>query len=250
MGRHEPSGSSRGWGPFSGRQLTVLASVAIVSMVVMVPTAALAASGAFTSTTTAPAVVATNTSPLANALAIAGHATGTGNAARAGVAGSASGTNGVGIQGTGGKYGVYSNGSLGVSGTHQLVCTKCVTSGDIANRLVIPYNLAPGGTTGAIGLPANTPLQVTGIQTALGYRSVGSAALLRVPDAFIAWTGLESVWSGGNSTITSGWTNAVGAHVLFLDFAHLVDIQVNNANSIRIHNASGNTMTGSIVITW
>lgn len=85
----------RGWGPFTGRQLTVVI-VAIAAMFA-IPTAALAASGAFTSSSnTVSAVTGTNT-----------------------------GGSGVGVKGTGKRFGVYSNGNLGVAAGKSLSCTAC-----------------------------------------------------------------------------------------------------------------------------
>ena len=99
--------------------------VAII-VVVMVPTAALAASGAFTSTTTAPAVSGTNSSTAVGAVGVRGFNTGGGLNTRYGVQGAANGTAGIGVQGTGTKYGVYSNGPLGVAAGKPLSCTGCV----------------------------------------------------------------------------------------------------------------------------
>jgi hypothetical protein len=122
----------RGYGPFTSRQLTMIVCVAIVSIVVVVPTAALAASGAFTSATTAPAVKGTNTSPTAGAIGVYGKASGTGNAARIGVVGAASGAGGVGVQGNGSHYGVFSNGRLGVAAGKSLSCSGCVGPGALS----------------------------------------------------------------------------------------------------------------------
>jgi hypothetical protein len=100
----QPNGESRrskrregrGWGPFSGGQLTIVI-VAIAAMFA-IPTAALAAGGAFSNNSaTVPAVKATN----ANA-------------------------HGIGVQGTGKKFGVLSNGPLGVAAGKSLSCIGCV----------------------------------------------------------------------------------------------------------------------------
>lgn len=113
----------RGWGPFTGRQLTLI----IVAVVVMVaiPTAALAASGAFTS--------ASNTVP--------------------GVRGTNTGTAGIGVYGTGKKDGVFSNGPLGVAAGKKLVCTGCVTAGDLASGVGAAGPTGPPGATGPTGPP-------------------------------------------------------------------------------------------------
>ncbi len=141
MGRHEKSSSGgKGWGPFSSRQLTTIVCVAIVAAV-MIPTAAMAAIGAFTSTTVTPAVTGTNSATVANAKGVQGTASATSaGVTRYGVAGNASGTFGIGVQGTGTKYGVFSNGPLGVAAGKSLSCTACITGGDLAasTRRVTP----------------------------------------------------------------------------------------------------------------
>jgi hypothetical protein len=88
----------RGLGPFSGRQLTLIIVVVSISAAIAIPTAALAAAGAFSNNSaTVPAVQGTNSNAL-----------------------------GIGVQGTGHKYGVFSNGPLGVAAGKSLSCTGCV----------------------------------------------------------------------------------------------------------------------------
>jgi hypothetical protein len=126
MGGHDQTSPKHGLGPFTGRQLTVIVCVAIVAIAVVVPTAALAASGAFTSTTVAPAAQAVNVSGEKNAIGLLGRVAATGNVARTGVVGSATGSNGIGVKGTGEKYAVYSDGPLGVAAGKPLHCAGCV----------------------------------------------------------------------------------------------------------------------------
>jgi hypothetical protein len=247
MGEHTPAGLKRGLGPFSSRQLTVIVCVAIVSFIVIIPTTALAAIGTFTSSTAAPAVTAFNSSPAPNAAAALGRAGGIGNAPRIGVVGAASGAAGTGVRGTGAQYGVFSNGPLGVSGTHPLRCTKCVTANDVANRITFSYNLAPGADSAPVAIPANVPVHLMGTQTTVGVRGVGFVVMLRIPNQFLEWTGLDSTSA---SAITQGFSATAGTKIVFLDFAHLVAVQVNNANTIRIHNGSAGQRTGSVLITW
>ncbi len=120
-----PSRGGHGWGPFTSRQLTVIVCVAIVAAI-LIPTSAMAAVGAFTSTAATPAVSATNSATVANAKGVQGSATATNTNTRYGVTGNAGGVNGIGVQGTGTKYGVFSNGPLGVAAGKPLSCTGCV----------------------------------------------------------------------------------------------------------------------------
>ena len=93
---------ARGWGPFTGGQLTIVI-VAIAAMFA-IPTAALAAGASFTSKSNGtPAVAGKNTA-----------------------------SNGVGVSGKGKHYGVFSNGPLGVAAGKTLRCAACVTRPDLA----------------------------------------------------------------------------------------------------------------------
>jgi hypothetical protein len=145
----------RGLGRFTGRQLTTIVCVAMVS-VVAIPTAAMAAVGTFTSSTAAPAVTGTSSSAATNAVGVVGTNTGDGLNPRYGVKGSANGAAGVGVQGTGTKFGVQSvgpfnatgaatfNGAATVNGAatfkqnatvaagKKIVCTACVTPADVS----------------------------------------------------------------------------------------------------------------------
>jgi hypothetical protein len=145
----------RGLGRFTGRQLTTIVCVAIVS-VVAIPTAAMAAVGTFTSSTAAPAVTGTNSSAATNAVGVVGTNTGNGLNVRYGVKDSANGPAGVGVQGTGTKFGVQSVGPFNATGTatfngaatvngaatfkqnatvaagKKIVCTACVTAADVS----------------------------------------------------------------------------------------------------------------------
>ena len=140
---------ARGWGPFSGRKLTVIVCVAIIAAVA-IPTAAIAAIGTFSNGTAAPAVMGTNSSAAAGAVGVLGTNTGSGLNTRYGVLGSANGTAGVGVQGTGTKYGVFSNGPLGVASGKFLTCvslTGCVGAGALVSNAVTNPKLANGSVT-------------------------------------------------------------------------------------------------------
>jgi hypothetical protein len=98
-------GRGRGWGPFTGRQLTIVI-LALIAGVVAYPFAAAAANAVFTSNSAAvPAVAATN-----------------------------SNAKGIGVKGTGKQYGVFSNGPLGVATGNALACAGCVTSADLSQK--------------------------------------------------------------------------------------------------------------------
>jgi len=113
MSRRGTTTRERGFGPFTGRQLTTIVCVAIVALV-MIPTAAIAAGASFTSKSNAtPALRGTN-----------------------------SGSSGVGVVGKGTKFGVFSNGPLGVANGKALSCAQCVTASDVQNGAVTPAALS------------------------------------------------------------------------------------------------------------
>lgn len=110
---------------FTGRQITVMV-VAVCLAVVAAPVAALAAAASFSSTSaTTPAVSARNSSSGSGAKAVYGNASAS-QGSTFGVYGHAA---------SAGGYGVYSAGRLGSSG--KLVCTRCVSGGDI-NAATLP----------------------------------------------------------------------------------------------------------------
>jgi hypothetical protein len=115
------------------------------------------------------------------------------------------------------------------------------------NAAFISYNLAPGAITGPIAPVANQAVAVTGVQTTLGYRGVGQVTLLRVPGSFLEWVGLESPSA---AAITSGFSGTPGTHIVYLDFSHQVDIEVNTTDTFRIHNGSTGQRTGNVSLIW
>jgi hypothetical protein len=74
-----------------------------------------------------------------------------------------------------------------------------------------------------------------GQQNALGFRGVGQVTLLWVPGEFLEWVGLESPFA---AAITSGFGSTPGQHIVFIDYGHQVDIQVNSADTFVVHNGS------------
>lgn len=128
--------SGRGLGPFTGGQLTVVV-VALAAMFA-IPTAALAAGGAFTNNSaTVPAVQATN-----------------------------SNAKGVGVQGTGKKYGVLSNGPLGVAAGQSLSCSGCVGSHALATDARSLSNAYT--STGQVTLSDQDESEITSVHVPAG----------------------------------------------------------------------------------
>jgi hypothetical protein len=127
--REHKTERGRGLGPFTGRQLTTIVCVAIVAMV-MIPTAAIAAGVSFTSNSNgSPAVNGKNTA-----------------------------SNGVGVSGKGKRYGVFSNGPLGVVNGKKLSCGGCVGTGALATAAKVIQPLASGQSeSGTFGTADSYP---------------------------------------------------------------------------------------------
>jgi hypothetical protein len=113
-------------------------------------------------------------------------------------------------------------------------------------RAVIPFNLAPGANSAPIALPANRPVFVMGVTTTLDAAGVGHVTLLRTdPPHLIVWNGLESP-----GVITSDFNDLAGTHIVYIDREEKVDIEVNSAATIRIHNGDTETQAGNVTLIW
>lgn len=115
------------------------------------------------------------------------------------------------------------------------------------NAAFVSYNLAAGANSGAITPAADRAVLVMGTSTTLNFRGVGFVTLLRVPGGFLEWTGLES---HAGSAITQGFSGVAGTHIVYLDFSHQVDIEVNTTDTFRVHNGSTAVRTGNVTLIW
>jgi hypothetical protein len=116
-----------------------------------------------------------------------------------------------------------------------------------ANRASITYTLPSGATSAAVTPVTNKPVLVMGTTNTFNFRGVGFVTLLHVPASFLEWTGLEST---AGSAITQGFSGGTGTHIVFLDFAHQVDIEVNTPDTFVVHNAANATRTGVVTLIW
>lgn len=115
------------------------------------------------------------------------------------------------------------------------------------NAAKVTYNLAAGASSAAINPVESVPVLVMGVQNNLGYRGVGQVSLLHVPSSFLEWTGVESPAA---AAITSGFSGTAGTHILYIDYSHLVDIQVASTDTFIIHNANSIAMSGVVTLIW
>jgi hypothetical protein len=114
------------------------------------------------------------------------------------------------------------------------------------NAAFISFSLATGANSAAITPVTNKSVLVMGCCTGPGF-GVGHVSLQHIPSQFLVWVGLESP---NSAAITSGSGSTAGTHIVFIDFAHHVDIQVASADTIRVHNGSANTQAGNVTLVW
>ena len=127
------------------------------------------------------------------------------------------------------------------------VATHATQTISTPNAAKVSYNLAAGASSTAVTPAESVPVLVMGVQNNLGYRGVGHVSLLHVPSSFLEWSGIESPAS---ATITSGFSGTAGTHIVYLDYSHLVDIQVASTDTFIIHNANSSSMSGIVTLVW
>ena len=113
------------------------------------------------------------------------------------------------------------------------------------NAAFISYSLVAGANSAPITPTSNKSVLVMGCTTTID-RGVGQVSLLHTPSTGIEWVGLES----SAAAITSGSAGNAGAHIVYIDVDHQVDIQVASADTIRVHNGSAGTLAGSVTLIW
>ena len=123
-------------------------------------------------------------------------------------------------------------------------------STQLARSIVIPFSLEPGAISAPIALPvAQRAVFVMGTTfgAAIG---VGQVSLLRT-GYDLRWTGTESYYPGLEPHGTFGASSTQGDHIVYIDNRKEVDIEVNDANSIRIHNGQSSVArTGNVTLIW
>jgi len=125
-----------------------------------------------------------------------------------------------------------------------LHATQTITT---PNASKVTYNLNAGASSAPVNAAESVPVLVMGVQNNLGYRGVGQVAMLHVPSSFLEWTGVESPAA---AAITSGFSGTAGTHIVYLDYSHLVDIQVASTDTFVIHNANSIAMAGVVTLVW
>jgi hypothetical protein len=120
------------------------------------------------------------------------------------------------------------------------------------NAAFVSYNLATGTISAPITPATNRSVLVMGCCTTVPlHQGAGQVSLLHLPSGGMVWDGLES-WpgSGTTTTTTAGGSATPGFHIVFIDVAHQVDIQVASKDTIQIHNGAAATEAGNVTLIW
>ena len=116
------------------------------------------------------------------------------------------------------------------------------------NAAFVSYSLAGVADSAPIALATNRWVLVGGCCTTASDQGIGQVSLQHVPNTKIVWFGLETTTP---ATITSGSSATLGTHIVYIDATHHVDIQVANADTIRVHNSlAGGTLAGNVTLVW
>ena len=125
-------------------------------------------------------------------------------------------------------------------------------SQQVVQKQTFTYNVVAGGLSAPIPIPVqDAPVHVEAVNLSSGFRGITQVSILRCcvasPNSFLEWVGLSST---SGAAIVQGFNSAPGALITQIDFSHLVLLEVNDANSVRVHNTNSSTQFGTVTITW
>ena len=112
----------------------------------------------------------------------------------------------------------------------------------------IQWAASAGAAGGNFPIPADRPVQIIATVLTPAYRGVSQVSLLQccgTTPQFLEWVGLNSPSDG---SITKGFGNGVGMPILKMDYTGQMLLEVNDASSVRLHNASPVSQQGLFTI--
>jgi hypothetical protein len=123
------------------------------------------------------------------------------------------------------------------------------------------FDIKPGQTIKGIAIPAsNRPVHLmvssyfTYAPLQIDHAGIGQATLLRRPGHPLIWVDMD--WSfleddrcSGNPT-TCGANNMPGGHVLYADDLGVIDVQVQDTNTLQVASASTSQGTYTVTLTF
>ena len=140
-----------------------------------------------------------------------------------------------------------------VAGLSFTCLQRAVATVAVPNAGVLVYNLAAGANSPTIAVGNDRPVFVVANSTTPGNRGTGFVSIEKDPGSFLEWAGLNSVTQSGAPTITGGFSGA-GATIVQIDYSTPgsgVTLQVSSANdSIVVHNGTGGTQIGSVLLVY
>ena len=137
-----------------------------------------------------------------------------------------------------------------VAGLSFTCLQRAVATVAVPNAGVLVYNLAAGANSPTIAVGNDRPVFVVANSTTPGYRGTGFVSVEKSPGSFLLWTGLNSLTGASQPTIAGGIGGA-GSTMVQVDFSGTVTLQVSSSNdSIVVHNGSGGTATGSVLLVY
>jgi hypothetical protein len=111
------------------------------------------------------------------------------------------------------------------------------------------YLATPGGAGLDTLIPTDRPVQILATVETPGMRGVSEVTIRQCcagSPQFLEWVGLNSP---GDASITSGFSSALGAPILKMDFDGTMLLEVSDATHVRVHNTSSTvTHTGTLSI--
>jgi len=113
------------------------------------------------------------------------------------------------------------------------------------NAAFVSYSLAVGANSAAITPATNRSVLVMGCCTSSGDVALGQVSLFHIPSGGMVWVGL-----GPSGASTAGASSTPAAPIVDIDEAHFVSIQVNSADTIRVHNGGNSTRAGNVTLIW
>jgi hypothetical protein len=119
----------------------------------------------------------------------------------------------------------------------------CVVTVAAARADDVPYTLKAGESK-KINLPPNIPVLVIGANRTVGDFGAGQITILSVPKQPLQWAGYDA------SGFVSGSSATPDTHIIFLDTASTVDLEVDSTTSIIIHNSGTDKAQGEVTLTF
>jgi hypothetical protein len=143
------------------------------------------------------------------------------------------------------RLGIFAVSLMVVAALTEVVGKAAITA-ITPNAAVVSYSLAPGATSAGITPVTNQAVLVLGADTTNTDFGASMVTLNHMPTLGMRWVGIEPA----TGTIVHTGSTAVGAHIIWIDQANKVGLQVLSADEFVIHNGGTTIHTGSVKLIW